>query len=64
MTGKEATEYFKRRAQKEEIRAMVTSGDEKKNHLLNAVKFLDMAKRFTGNRVETAALDSSGIIRR
>lgn len=64
MTGKEATEYFKRKAQKEEIRAMVTSGDEKKNHLLNAVKFLDMAKRIAGVGVETAAFTSGGTIRR
>lgn len=64
MTGKEATEYFKRKAQKEEIRALATSGQEKKRHMQNAVKCLDMAKRIAGVGVETAAFTSGGTIRR
>lgn len=64
MTSKEAVEHFRKKAQKEEIRALLTSGLEKRRHMQNAVKMLNMAKRIAGVGVETAAFTSDGIIRR
>ena len=62
MTSREAVEHFRRKAQREEIRALISSGPEKKRHMQNAVKLLKMAKRFTGFSVETAAFTGDGLI--